>query len=378
MNKGIAQCAPSSEGKGRTGFSAGRIWLAASSGMLAAAVFALDLWLPSSIAGGVLYIVPVLLGSQLEGRRVVLLPGILATVLTATGFMLSPVTAEIWEALSNRGLAIIAIWTVVILTIKARGAEGALRLANDRREALTGQLREARAAFARAESFAAMGQLTGTVAHELRNPLGVISTSIAVIETRTRDAKLGVEAALSRASRGIRRCENIITEHLDFARAQGHQPVSLILDYWLSGVLDEMTIAKDIETNRNLRTGGAVVRFDPESLRRALINLVDNACQAMTAKQGGPDAVEQHRLTVTSRIEGDSVHIIVADNGPGIAPDIIARITEPLFSTRASGTGLGLPVVQRIMDDHGGSLRINSMEGQGTLAILRLPHADQD
>ncbi|MCK5623853.1 MAG: ATP-binding protein, partial [Alphaproteobacteria bacterium] len=67
----------------------------------------------------------------------------------------------------------------------------------------------------------------------------------------------------------------------------------------------------------------------------------------------------------------------VSDNGPGIPAEILARLPEPLFSTRDSGTGLGLPVVQRIMDDHGGSLQIDSRPGQGTQVILRLPHADQ-
>ena len=92
-----------------------------------------------------------------------------------------------------------------------------------------------------------MGRLTGTVAHELRNPLGVIATSIGLIETRSRQAGTEVRKALDRARRSIKRCETIITEHLDFARAKGHQPVSLILDYWLSGVLDEIIMTGDID-----------------------------------------------------------------------------------------------------------------------------------
>lgn len=372
MDQGTASGVSFGKGSGGKQLATGQTLLALATFALTGAVFALDLWLPSIINASVTYAVPVLLGCQSTIRRFAILSGVLATTLCIAAYFLSVPATTTEAALANRGLALFAIWAVVIITARARQARGKLEY---RIASRTVELRETRAALARAERLAVTGQLTGMVAHELRNPLGVIATSIAVVETRTRGANLRVEAALARASRGIGRCETIITEHLDFARAHGHKPVSLILDYWLSSVLDEMTIADDIILNRNLRAGGAVVRFDPETLRRALINIVDNACQAIAARLGVADA--EHRLTVTSHIEGDSVLIVVADNGPGIPPDILARITEPLYSTKASGTGLGLPVVQRIMDEHGASLRIDSTPGQGTQVILRLPHADQ-
>ncbi len=372
MDQGTASSVSSGEGNGGKQLAMGQSLLALATLALTGAVFALDLWLPSGIDASLTYVAPVLLGCQSTIRRFAILCGALATVLCIAAFLLSAPITTTAAAPANRGLALFAIWTVVIMTARARQARDKLEY---RIASRTAELRETRAALARAERLAETGQLTGTVAHELRNPLGVIATSISVVEARSREVKLDVEAALARAQRSIRRCETIITEHLDFARAQGHKPVSLILDYWLSGVLDEMTIADDITLHSNLRTGGAVVRFDAETLRRALINIVDNACQAMAVRQGIADT--ECRLTVTSLVEGDSVHIVVADNGPGIPSDILARITEPLFSTKASGTGLGLPVVQRIMDEHGGSLQINSTTGKGTQAILRLPHAGE-
>lgn len=372
MEQGTASGVSFGKGSGGKQLATGQTLLALATFALTGAVFALDLWLPSIINASVTYAVPVLLGCQSTIRRFAILSGVLATTLCIAAYFLSVPATTTGAALANRGLALFAIWAVVIITARARQARDKLEY---RIASRTTELRETRAALARAERLAVTGQLTGTVAHELRNPLGVIATSIAVVEAISREAKLDVEAALARAQRSIRRCETIITEHLDFARAHGHKPVSLILDYWLSSVLDEMIIADDIKLNRNLRAGGAVVRFDPETLRRALINIVDNACQAIAARLGVADA--EHRLTVTSLIEGDSVLIVVADNGPGIPPDILARITEPLYSTKASGTGLGLPVVQRIMDEHGASLRIDSTPGQGTQVTLRLPQADQ-
>lgn len=381
MNKkGPAPGVPSAEESGGEQDTDGQAWAAASSAMLAAAIFAADLWLPSEITGSVAYVAPLLLGWRFAGRRFIILYGGVATLLTVAGFLLSPAAGMAWVALTNRALALFAIWITVIMLIKAKGAESALRQANDALEnrvaSQTAELRETRATLARAERLGEMGRLSGTVAHELRNPLGVIATSIAVIEARSREARLDLEAALSRAHRSIRRCESIITEHLDFARAKGHRPEFAILDDWLSGVLHEMPLSEKVILDRDLGTGGAIVHIDPESLRRALINLIDNACQAMAAKMAGADTGEP-RLAVTSRIEGGGLEITVSDNGPGITPDTLSRITEPLFSTRVSGTGLGLPVVQRIMDDHGGSLRIDSTPGQGTQVILRLPYANQ-
>lgn len=368
MNQGATPGTPSGGEGENPRHARGQALLASASLALTGLVFAVDLWQPSGITASIAYVAPVLVGWWSAVRRLVILSGILATSFSAAAFLLSPPSGPVAATLANRALALFAVWAIAMTLAR-------VRLAADRLEfgyaARTAELQEARAALARTERLAAMGQLTGTVAHELRNPLGVIATSIAVIETMSREAKLDIDAALARASRSIRRCESIITEHLDFARARGHQPVSLILDYWLSGALDEIAIAGDITLNRDLQTGGAVVRFDPETLRRAVINLVDNACQAMAEGSTGKEVI------VASRTDGKDVEITVTDSGPGIPADIRAQIMEPLFSTKVSGTGLGLATVQRIMDEHGGSLRIDSTPGIGTRVTMRLPHAVQ-
>lgn len=378
MNKGTVPGEPSAEEGAEKQCGTGQGWPLVLSAALAAAIFAADLWLHSGMAGSVAYAAPVLLGSRHNSPGLIVLYGAVATLLTIAGFLLSPPGGMVWVALGNRGMALFAIWLIVIILARAKAVQFALRQANGRLKqrvaSRTTELRKTRAALADAERFAEMGRLAGTVAHELRNPLAVIVTSIAVIESKSRKPNLDIEAALARAYRSIRRCDNIITEHLDFARAKGHRPEPVSLDDWLSGVLHELRLPERVNLTRDLDAGGAIVRIDPESLRRALINLIDNACQAMAARQ---DATTEHRLVVASRIEGDGLDIVVADNGPGIPPDILARLPEPLFSTRQSGTGLGLTVVQRIVDDHGGSLRISSEPGQGTQVILRLPQAGQ-
>ena len=232
-------------------------------------------------------------------------------------------------------------------------------------EARTAELRAAQDALLRKERLAALGQLTGTVAHELRNPLGAIAASVSVIQHKCAGTALGLERALERIGRNIRRCDTIITELLDFARAKGLRTEAVVLDTWLSGVLDEQHIPEGITVNCELQMGGAAVCFDPDELRRAVINVIDNARQAMT--DGGGD------LTVATHMNGERVEIEITDTGPGIPEDVLPRVLEPLFSTKPFGTGLGLPTVQRIMAEHGGGLEIGSEPGRGTRVVLWLP-----
>lgn len=351
-------------------FTAGRDWLVVVAGLLTVTIFLVDILLPLGVAGGVPYVAPVLLGWWLDDRRWILFLGVAATVLTVAGYFLSPEGGIVWMILTNRALALAAVWVTVVLLRAAKRSELEVKAANERLEqrveARTAALHAAQSALLRKERLAAMGQLTGTVAHELRNPLAAISTSLAVIGQKCSDPALGVERAVERANRGVDRCDTIITELLDFARAKGLQPEPVVLDAWLSGVLDEQQVPRGIVLDRDFGTGGAIVRFDPEALRRAVVNLLENACHAIADGQGS-------RITVTSRKAGERFEIIVADDGPGIADSNLPQVLEPLFSTKSFGTGLGLPTVQRIVEEHGGGLEIDSEVGRGTRVCLWLP-----
>ncbi len=226
----------------------------------------------------------------------------------------------------------------------------------------------------RKERLAAMGQLTGTVAHELRNPLGAVAMSLGVIGQKAADAELDLGRALERATRGMGRCETIITELLDFARARGLQPQSTLLDDWLARLLDEYEAPDAIRLSLDLQCAGVEASIDRDKLRRAVINLLENACDAMGPS--GNDGEANLELAVSTRVEGGRVKIIVADNGPGIPADIMPEIMEPLFSTKSFGTGLGLPTVKRILEEHGGGIEIESKEGKGVRAKLWLPTDD--
>jgi signal transduction histidine kinase len=115
------------------------------------------------------------------------------------------------------------------------------------------------------------------------------------------------------------------------------------------------------------------VSIDRDRLRRAVINVFDNACQAMVGAGMEGAGSEAHSLTVRTRERDGRVEVIFEDTGPGMPPDIYKKIFEPLYSTKGFGVGLGLPVVKQIMEQHGGGIEIESEEGRGTRVCLWLP-----
>lgn len=222
-----------------------------------------------------------------------------------------------------------------------------------------------------------LGQLTATVAHELRNPLGAVRTSAFLLDRKLRDKNLGIEGQLDRISKGIVRCDNIITQLLDFSRTRQLSCQPADLDGWLAQVMEEMAkgLPQSVSINLTLGLDGAMVPFDPARLQRAVVNLVANASEAMVGQGDDPSkfVVKEPVITVSTRLEGGMICVEVKDNGPGMTPDVIARIREPLFTTKSFGTGLGVPAVEQIINQHGGRLDIASEPGKGALFSMWMP-----
>lgn len=225
---------------------------------------------------------------------------------------------------------------------------------------------------------AQLGQLTATVAHEIRNPLGAVKTAAYVLERMVKDKGLNVETQLARINNGISRCDSIISELLDFARSKAPSLKSVAVGEWVAKVLDEeqknLPPQVALAFHNELATGH-VARFDADRMRRVLINLVSNASEAMVGKgrEQPPVVIQEPRIDVTARLAGDRIEIEVRDNGPGITEENMKRILEPLFTTKSFGVGLGLPAVQKILEQHGGDLRIESVPGEGATFTAWFP-----
>ena len=227
----------------------------------------------------------------------------------------------------------------------------------------------------RSERLATLGQLTATVSHELRNPLGAMRPSLYLLQKRLPTDDERLIAAFERLDRNIERCDQIIDQMLDFTRIQGIDRQTLELDAWITEELDDMEIPDGIDVKLEPGLTNQEFSFDPERLRRALINVYDNACQAMAMLENDAQATDavDRQLLVKTQANDQRIEIVVSDTGPGISEDELARIFEPLYSTKGFGVGLGLSAVQQAMQQHGGDVEVFSTEGKGTRFILWLP-----
>ncbi|MDB5410175.1 MAG: domain S-box protein [Rhodospirillales bacterium] len=237
-------------------------------------------------------------------------------------------------------------------------------------EERTEELRKAQDELVRNERLSALGQLTATVAHELRNPLSAIRNTIFTVKEVVAAAGVKIERPLERIERSIKRCDAIITDLLDYTKLREMHFAETLGDAWLADILDEQKLPDGIALVRRLATPGRTVTLDPERLRRVVLNLIENAVQAVAE---GHAATVARTVTVSTSLREGNYEIAIADNGPGMAPEVLARIFEPLFSTKSFGTGLGLPTVRQIVEQHGGTIAIGSEVGEGTVARVVLP-----
>ena len=242
------------------------------------------------------------------------------------------------------------------------------------------QLRDAQEALVKKGRMEQMGQLTATIAHELRNPMGAIRTAAFVLGRKVQDKGLGVEQQVQRINNGIGRCDAIITQLLDFSRTKKVSAQPGDLDAWLVRIVEEdaKRLANCITISCVLGLDNKMVPFDQTRLQRAIVNLISNASEAMVGNGDKPlDTVVEPRIEVATAIEGEFATISVTDNGPGMSAEVLAKTRDPLFTTKSFGTGLGVPAIEQIAVQHGGELEITSQPGRGARFVLRLPLVQQ-
>jgi signal transduction histidine kinase len=216
---------------------------------------------------------------------------------------------------------------------------------------------------------AQLGNLTATMAHELRNPLSGVRLAAFLMKKRLAEENYNVAGPLERIDRGILRCDNVISELLDFSRTGSAQKMEIDLDNWLADIVKEaaQSLPPVVEIECSLGLDGRKLNFDPDRMQRVVINLISNASEAMVGRGDAPVETNGRvpRICIQSRLSPRGVELTVVDNGPGIKQENLTKILEPLFTTKNFGTGLGLPAVQNILLQHGGGLDIASREGEG-------------
>lgn len=239
------------------------------------------------------------------------------------------------------------------------------------------KLREAQDEALRKGKMAQLGNLTATVAHELRNPLSTVRTSTFLLARKIKDKGLGVDQQLQRINNGIVRCDNIITQLLDFSRSKAVKLEPIELDAWLEKLIqsEAQRLPDTVSIECCFGLERRLVDFEPGRLERAIINLMSNASEALVGKGDDPKMryTDNPLIIVETKLTARGAEISVTDNGPGISQENLEKIREPLFTTKNFGTGLGIPAVEQILDQHNGGLDITSEEGRGAKFTLWLP-----
>jgi len=231
---------------------------------------------------------------------------------------------------------------------------------------MTDRLLDAQGALVRAEKLASVGRLAAGIAHEVGNPLAAIGNYVEVL--RRKGADPAIIAALERETGRI---DGIVRSLLDYARphAERHERVDVVrLARSAVELLQRQGVLRDLALTVDLREDTPIVLGDRSALEQVLVNLLLNAADAAGA--GG-----RVRLAA-SRDAGGSAELLVADSGPGIAPEDGPRVFDPFFTTKdpGRGTGLGLAIVARTIEDHGGRIRVDRAgEGGAAFIITLLP-----
>lgn len=221
----------------------------------------------------------------------------------------------------------------------------------------------------RVERLATLGQVAGGIAHELRNPLNVVKTSVYYLLNARNLSPEKTREHLQRIERQVGISDRVITALADFSKLPLPQMRPIPIEPCLRETLELTPLPPEVQVALNFAPGVPDILGDIDQLRIVFGNLIRNARDAMP--QGG-------QLEIGARPDGRFVEIHVADSGVGIRPEHFERIMEPLYSTKARGLGLGLAITRAIIEKHQGQIRVSSEPGRGSRFTVRLAAATSD
>ncbi len=230
------------------------------------------------------------------------------------------------------------------------------------------ELTQAQSKLLQAQKLASIGRLSATLAHEIRNPLSIIQSSAGMVSDDLPEGTTGHQA-IGLIKHEITRLNNIITELLNFARPKppslGGHNLNKLLEAWLLPIREELD-KTNLKLSIKMASDIPYVLCDPDQLYQVMLNVVWNARDALKNTTNGQITLH------TKSAPGKGVALIVEDNGPGMEEETLAQIYEPFYTTKTHGSGLGLPVVQQLMEGMGGSAVIESELERGTTVYLFL------
>ena len=253
---------------------------------------------------------------------------------------------------------------VIVLFFFIRRAENAMKIRMEQEQHLLKELHQN-------EKLAGMGRVIASIAHEIRNPLGIIRSSAELLLRRNSSEDKVTAGILNAIHDESRRLSQTVSDFLDYARPR--QPKSDTVD--IDKIITQAIAF--LETELHSREVSAAlsraadttyeIKGDSDLLYRVFYNIIANAMQAV----GNDGAVSISLGTVQTPVP--SVEIVFHDSGPGFPPEHLAHVLDPFFTTKDDGTGLGLPIVNNILESHGGSMQVSNAPEGGAVVRVLLP-----
>jgi|SRR5579863_1941220 len=345
----------------------GRIpFLATLSGRTTSVVLQLTIaWLLVGYTGGVTSSYYLMLLLPLVSAATNLgVAGTLATSIGAIGAYLSFLRfldfKEVFIPPEQQHILAIRCLTLAIAAVLVNTLGAAIRTQSARYKSTAEQLVAAEAAVRRSERLAALGQLSAGLAHELRNPLGSIKGSADLLARSASHNDPMTKELAEIISAEVDRTNSLVTRFLDFARPlePRREPTDV------TAVIDRAVARSRVEAIRDYDISLPRLAIDPELMEQVFLNLVTNASQASP-----PDAP----ITIRTREVDSQAEVSVIDHGCGIPADKIETIFNPFVTTKQHGVGLGLAIVAKIVDGHGGRMAVESEPGKGSTFRVLLP-----
>jgi len=224
-----------------------------------------------------------------------------------------------------------------------------------------------------ADKLVLLGQLSAGVAHEIRNPLAAVNLNLQLLKRVIKEEDPSYNNVVS-ALQGVDRISRIVEVTLNFSRPAMPDIKGMNINSLIPNVLDMVAMTlkrKEIQVDLKLAENLPNVAADAKQMQQVFINLITNAADAIKGK--GSIIIESYLETALRANEGDYVVVSITDNGIGMAPEELQKIFNPFFTRKAEGTGLGLPITQRIMHQHTGIIDVESKLGDGTTFYIKLP-----
>ena len=249
---------------------------------------------------------------------------------------------------------------------------------SDKLEETNRQLRRAEAEARRTERLAALGQLSAGLAHEIRNPLGVIKGSADMLSRKVAASEPLVAELAGYISSEVNRLNALVVRFLDFARPSKlelrPERISEIVDRALDAAAASFPGA-DVKIEREYAADLPEIPVDAQLCEQVFVNLITNAFQAMQGHAG----LSEKTLGIAIEKEVSNgepgVAVFVEDNGPGVAPELREQIFNPFFTSKKDGVGLGLSIVAKIVDDHRGTIRLEENTPRGARFHVFFPQS---